>query len=1035
MAVKNILFKIGADIKNIDSQLKTVTDDLGKLNKAVEDVNQNFKSLTSNASKGLNNVSSSAKNATSNISSFANILKGGLAIVGITSAVEALKEFTLEAVRSAAEFQKNQIAFKTFIGSAEQANKVLKDLVQLAVKTPFTSEETIAASRVLAAYGFNANQLISIVGRLGNIASGTQIPLQQLALVFGQIKAAGKLMGQDLLQLVNAGFNPLQEISERTGESMANLRIRMGEGKISFDEVAQSIYYATERGGRFYNLNEKLSQTTAGRLDALREKWQLFTREVGIGFESYTSAFVDFGNVVIKAAEGIVKFDMALLKLIGSLPAVQLAFKAINFIVKQTGDAATYAADKINSAVDAANKLRGITPAAPLPSAIIPKEEETKQLTVLEERNKKLKETVSLARNSWKEGKFDLNQIQQINNKLDAGHKIRLKNINDQRDFNAELAAAYDQLLKQNDLESKGDMYKAIKKRANEQITYFENVRKGIQEAYNARPFNQKTSAAYLKMMMQVGNINAEIERLKSLIWDADAKDLAVILQQGTGHGKVKDQIQKIVDLYVQLRKTAQEVEDIRVGEFKGNDEATQRLRAEMKYSIDSRRIEESRADRIKELQKERLSELQSTNKDAVLSAKDNAEIMMIVDGELRNRQRVAESNFNKDILAIDDKFNAERRKAAEDSRKLDYKNEEEYYTDRIKLYDEFIKDTQKAAQEAKTGRQFRTQIGFLNQTVEEQNRNIANQRNAKIEQLNIEEDAAALQANLAGASKEKLDQIEKDFADKRVAVVKAADDAIAKNTDDNTQFIIDQQKIRRDAIIQGWSQVIGEIKNASQVVTDEIIRQTEVLITEQEKRVEKAKAIADKGNAEFLQREEDRLNKLNEKRRKAARVANAIAKSEAIAQASLAVAKAAGETGPGAPFAIASTLIALAAGLAAAYTSIKSDNFYKGGYTGDGGKYEAAGTVHKGEFVFTKEKTQKYRSLFEDIHAGRNPNLIQGFGDKVIVVNNNMNDRLERIEKAILNQNRMQLSIDERGIHGIVSRVDFNNRRFNNRF
>jgi len=215
------------------------------------------------------------------------------------------------------------------------------------------------------------------------------------------------------------------------------------------------------------------------------------------------------------------------------------------------------------------------------------------------------------------------------------------------------------------------------------------------------------------------------------------------------------------------------------------------------------------------------------------------------------------------------------------------------------------------------------------------------------------------------------------------------------------------------------------------------LIQETDIAIASQQKRVDAAAKIADKGNAEILQLEEERLDQLNQKRARYVRFQQALAAAELVAYSTVAIAKAAAEGGAAAPFTIAATVIALAAGLIAARAQAQQaiGGFEKGGYTGDGQRKEPAGIVHKGEFVFTQEKTRKYRSLFEDIHRGRDPFLTNGLGGQIIVINNKAsNERLERIEKAIKEQNRMNLSIDENGIHGIVSSIDYKHQRMSKR-
>ena len=126
--------------------------------------------------------------------------------------------------------------------------------------------------------------------------------------------------------------------------------------------------------------------------------------------------------------------------------------------------------------------------------------------------------------------------------------------------------------------------------------------------------------------------------------------------------------------------------------------------------------------------------------------------------------------------------------------------------------------------------------------------------------------------------------------------------------------------------------------------------------------------------------------------------------------------------------------MASLTAGLISARTIASTAAFSEGGYTGDGDKFEPAGTVHKGEFVFDKETTRKNRKLFEAIHKGR-PELAGDIGDGVfMVINKGQEERLERIEKAITEQNRLQLFIDENGIHGIVSNLERKQNRVKGR-
>lgn len=165
--------------------------------------------------------------------------------------------------------QQLNIAFEVFLGSASKAKKVIADLTQFAIVTPFTPDQVNGAAKALLAFGVSGEDVIPILKRLGDVSAGTGKDLTEMAIIFGQIRSTGRLMGQDLLQLINAGFNPLQVISEKTGKSVADLKKEMEKGLITFEMVDDAFKSATEEGGKFFNLMEKQSQSIGGKLSTI----------------------------------------------------------------------------------------------------------------------------------------------------------------------------------------------------------------------------------------------------------------------------------------------------------------------------------------------------------------------------------------------------------------------------------------------------------------------------------------------------------------------------------------------------------------------------------------------------------------------------------------------------------------------------------------------------------------------------------------------------------------------------------------------
>jgi hypothetical protein len=168
------------------------------------------------------------------------------------------------------QMQDFQSKFKVLLGSATKANKHVAELRKLAMKTPFRTTDLAAASQQLLAFGVNSKSVSGHLRRLGDISLGNKEKFQQLGLVFGQVSSQGKLMGQDLLQFINAGFNPLKELSKMGRGTYQELKDQMAQGKISFQDVQAAMEHATSKGGQFFSGMKEGSKTFAAQVDALK---------------------------------------------------------------------------------------------------------------------------------------------------------------------------------------------------------------------------------------------------------------------------------------------------------------------------------------------------------------------------------------------------------------------------------------------------------------------------------------------------------------------------------------------------------------------------------------------------------------------------------------------------------------------------------------------------------------------------------------------------------------------------------------------
>lgn len=168
-----------------------------------------------------------------------------------------------------AQAEQTSVAFTTLVGSEEKAAGILKEINDFAAKTPYGNLDLTDNAKTMLNFGVQADKVNGYLRQLGDIAAGDKNKLGSLSLVFGQVASAGKMSGQDLLQFINAGFNPLKELEKMTGKTYSELQDMMIKGQIGFDAVAAAINHATSEGGAFAGMSDKLSQTVSGKFSTL----------------------------------------------------------------------------------------------------------------------------------------------------------------------------------------------------------------------------------------------------------------------------------------------------------------------------------------------------------------------------------------------------------------------------------------------------------------------------------------------------------------------------------------------------------------------------------------------------------------------------------------------------------------------------------------------------------------------------------------------------------------------------------------------
>ena len=235
------------------------------------------------------------------------------------------------AVKTAGEFEQLAVSFEVLAGGAEQGKKLTDQIVELAAKTPLTTEALSDGARTLLSFGEASEEVINDLKLLGDITGGDTQRMQSLTLAFAQIGSTGKLAGQDLLQMINAGFNPLAIISEKTGKSMATLKDEMSKGLITFNDVKQAMIDATSEGGRFYGMMNKQSETLNGKISTLSDNWDILNKNIGNKFLPYIKTVVD--RLISLASTIESPLNMQLNILDGTIKSITNAFKGIRDII------------------------------------------------------------------------------------------------------------------------------------------------------------------------------------------------------------------------------------------------------------------------------------------------------------------------------------------------------------------------------------------------------------------------------------------------------------------------------------------------------------------------------------------------------------------------------------------------------------------------------------------------------------------------------------------------------------------------------
>lgn len=219
------------------------------------------------------------------------------------------------------QFQQLEIAFGTMLGSEEKATALMQQMVNTAAKTPFDLMGVAEGAKQLLAYGVSAEKVNDTLVRLGNIASGLSIPLNDIVYLYGTTMVQGRLYAQDVRQFTGRGIPLVKELAEKYHTTADNINAMVSAGKIGFPDVEEVLNKMTNAGGQFYQLMEKQSSSLTGQIANLEDAWDSALNSFGEQTEGALSAGIQGATYVVEHMDDVVRILKSVAIAYGSVKA------------------------------------------------------------------------------------------------------------------------------------------------------------------------------------------------------------------------------------------------------------------------------------------------------------------------------------------------------------------------------------------------------------------------------------------------------------------------------------------------------------------------------------------------------------------------------------------------------------------------------------------------------------------------------------------------------------------------------------------
>ena len=267
--------------------------------------NQQFRTQIAECRREIRDLRSGARSSSISIDGLRGSLIGMASKVAAPLAIAAaIKDIATNSIEARGKIEALEVSFSTLLRSTEKANQLVSQLKDYGNVTPYDTEGLSKAAQTMLSFGISYEKVMPTLKQLGDVAMGSQDKLSRLTLAFSQMSAAGRVTKEDLNQMVDAGFNPLQVISQQTGESIGTLFDKVSKGQVSVQQIANAFADATKEGGQFHNMALNMSDTVEGKMSTMQDAIDGAYQSIGKFIEPAVKSGID---LLTKSVEAITK--------------------------------------------------------------------------------------------------------------------------------------------------------------------------------------------------------------------------------------------------------------------------------------------------------------------------------------------------------------------------------------------------------------------------------------------------------------------------------------------------------------------------------------------------------------------------------------------------------------------------------------------------------------------------------------------------------------------------------------------------------